>query len=69
MVDLPVGLIEVGRQFDALVINTTRPNAALQTWPVDDDARKFEKVVRLATPDDIDHVFVDGTRVSGAIPT
>lgn len=69
LVDLPVGLIEVGRQFDALVINTTRPNAALQTWPVDDDARKFEKVVRLATPDDIDHVFVDGTRVSGAIPT
>ena len=69
LVDLPVGLIEVGRQFDALVINTTRPNAALQTWPVDDDARKFEKVVRLAMPDDIDHVFVDGTRVSGAIPT
>ena len=69
LVDLPVGLIEVGRQFDALVINTTRPNAALQTWPVDDDARKFEKVVRLATPDDIDHVFVDGTRVSGAILT
>ena len=69
LVDLPVGLIEVGRQFDALVINTTRPNAALQTWPVDDDARKFEKVVRLATPGDIDHVFVDGTRISGAIPT
>ena len=46
-----------------------RPNAALQTWDVDEHARIFEKVVRLATPEDICDVFVDGLRVAGSRPT
>lgn len=69
LLDVPVGLIEVGRKFDALIVNTDRPGSAIQTWEdVDDDARTFEKVVRLASPADISDVFVNGTRVAGSAP-
>lgn len=67
LLDEPVGLLEVGRQFDAIAVTTSRPNSALRSWPeVDDHARVFEKVVRLASSGDIDHVYVAGKRVSGA---
>ncbi len=67
LLDQPIGLLAVGRSFDALVIRTDRPDAALQIWDeVDDDTRVFEKVVRLATPTDISDVFVSGRRVSGS---
>ncbi len=66
LLDLPVGLLEVGRQFDALVVRTDRPRSAVRILPeVDDPARRFEKVVRLATPADITDVFVDGNRSAG----
>ena len=64
MIDLPVGLIEPGRRFDAIAVRTDRPGGLIRTWEsIDDDARIFEKVVRLATADDISHVWVDGRRV------
>lgn len=67
LLDVPVGLIEVGRKFDAVVVRMNRQDSALQVWDeVDDDARVFEKVVRLATPGDISDVFVNGRRVSGS---
>ncbi len=67
LLNLNVGLMEVGRPFDAFVVDTNRTNSALQVWAdVDDDARIFEKVVRLATPSDIRDVFVHGRRVSGS---
>ena len=63
----PIGLIEVGRQFDAIAVTPNRPNSALKTWPeVDDHGRLFEKVIRLCAASDIDHVYVDGRRVSGS---
>ncbi len=64
VVDLPVGLIEPGRRFDAMAVRLDRPGGLIRTWEsIDDDARIFEKVVRLATADDISHVWVDGRSV------
>jgi guanine deaminase len=64
VVDLPVGLIEPGRRFDAIAVRLDRPGGLIRTWEdFDTDARIFEKVVRLATADDITHVWVDGDRV------
>ena len=64
VVDLPVGLIEPGRRFDAIAVRTDRPGGAIRLWEgIDDEARSFEKVVRLATADDVSHVWVDGTSV------
>ena len=61
VLDLPVGLIEPGRRFDAIAVRTDRPGGAIRVWDgLDDEARSFEKVVRLATADDISHVWVDG---------
>ena len=64
LIDLPVGLIEPGRRFDAIAVRTDRPGGAIRLWEgIDDEARIFEKVVRLATADDISQVWVDGTTV------
>ena len=64
VLDLPVGLIEPGRRFDAIAVRTDRPGGSIRLWEeFDDDARIFEKVVRLATADDISHVWVDATFV------
>ena len=67
VLDLPVGLLEPGRRFDAIAVRTERPGGAIRLWEsIDDDARVFEKVVRLATADDISHVWVDGASVKPA---
>ena len=67
VLDLPVGLIEPGRRFDAMAVRTDRPGGLIRVWDgIDDDARVFEKVVRLATADDISHVWVDGASVKPA---
>lgn len=63
----PVGLLAPGRSFDAVAVRLGRPGSALRSWPeLDDPARRFEKVVRLATADDVEHVWVAGRRVAGA---
>ncbi len=64
------GAIEPGRSFDAIAVDTTRPGSTLQIWPeVDDHARTFEKVVRLASADDITDVWVNGKRIAGVSGT
>lgn len=66
VVNLPVGLIEPGRRFDAMAVRADRPGGAIRLWDdFDDEARIFEKVVRLAAADDISHVWVDGASVKG----
>jgi guanine deaminase len=64
---IPCGLIEVGRSFDAFVVDLDRRGGALRVWDgIDDEARVFEKIVRLAGPDDISAVWVSGRQVSGS---
>ena len=63
----PIGLLEVGRRFDAVAVRVDGVRSPLRSWSeVDDDARTFEKIVRLARPADIADVWVDGRRVAGA---
>lgn len=65
---LGVGLIEPGRRFDAISIALNRPGGQLRSWKsIDTDERLFEKIVRLATADDIDCVWVDGVVRSGSL--
>ena len=67
LLDVPAGLLEVGRSFDAIAVDTRRHGSPLRVWPeVDDDTRTFEKIVRLATPADIGDVWVGGRRVAGS---
>ena len=69
VIDLPVGLIEPGRRFDAIAVHTDRPGSAIRLWAdIDDEARSFEKIIRLATADDITQVWVDGTSVKPTAP-
>ena len=61
---IPVGLLEPGRRFDAVLVDTTSRRGSLRVWPeVDTPERTFEKIVRLASPADIVGVWVDGRRV------
>ena len=61
LLGLDVGLLEVGRPFDAVAVDTARPGSPLRIWDgIDDEARTFEKIVRLATPADITDVWVAG---------
>jgi len=60
----PLGLLEPGRQFDAIVVDLEREHSALRAWDgLDTEDRIFEKIVRLASPADISAVFVAGRRV------
>ncbi len=61
---VPVGLLEPGRRFDAVLVDTTSRRGSLRVWPeVDTPERTFEKIVRLAGPADIVRVWVDGRLV------
>ena len=66
LLDTPVGLIEPGRRFDAVAVRFGNADSPLrQHGDIDDDARRFEKLLRLTTPAEIDDVWVDGRRVAG----
>ena len=60
---LPVGLLEPGRRFDAVVFDLDAPGGVIRHLALDDEARRFEKLVRLAGPHDIAEVWVDGVSV------
>jgi guanine deaminase len=60
----PVGLLEPGRRFDAVLVDTASRRGAMRVWPeIDTPERTFEKLVRLASPADIVGVWVEGRRV------
>ncbi|MEM8903791.1 MAG: amidohydrolase family protein [Actinomycetota bacterium] len=66
LLGLPVGLLEPGRRFDAVVLDPTSPGSSITEWPdLDDDARRFERFVRLAGRADVARVWVDGRAVVG----
>ncbi len=56
---IPVGLLEVGRRFDAIVVDTARLAG-------DGTEVGFEQIVRLATAADITETWVNGRRVTAA---
>jgi guanine deaminase len=61
---IPAGLLEPGRVFDAFAVTLGQPTSPLREWPfIDDHARIFEKIVRLAGPGDITQVWVNGRTV------
>lgn len=63
LLGIPCGVLEVGRQFDAVAIDLEAPGSALRIWEgIDNDERTFEKIVRLAGPTDITDVWVGGKR-------
>lgn len=66
----PIGLIEVGRQFDAIAVQPSAGTGSpLRRWPLDDDKRWFEKILRLARPADITAVWVSGSlTISQQVP-
>ena len=65
LLDAPLGLLETGRQFDAIVVDLDRKHSPLRAWDnLDTEERVFEKIVRLASPADISAVFVAGRRVT-----
>ena len=67
LLGIPCGLLAPGRQFDAFVVDLGRAQSSLRIWDeVDDEARVFEKIVRLASPSDITSVWVSGRLVSGS---
>jgi len=62
----PVGLLEPGRRFDAVLVDTTSRRGSLRVYPeLDTPERVLEKIVRLASPPDVLVVWVDGRRVIG----
>ena len=65
MLGLPCGLLAPGRMFDAFVVDPGRRQSSLRIWDeLDDEARVFEKIVRLTSPTDITSVWVAGRQVS-----
>ncbi|NND85216.1 MAG: guanine deaminase [Acidimicrobiia bacterium] len=60
---LPVGRFAPGQQFDAFVVDIDAAASGLRRWDVDSEERLFEKLVRLAGPDAITRVWVDGKEV------
>lgn len=61
----PVGLLAPGRRFDAVLVDTASRRGSLRVWPgLDTPDRIFEKVVRLAGPEDITAVWVNGRRAA-----
>mgnify|MGYP001824171175 CR=1 FL=1 len=64
VLDLPVGLLAPGRRFDAVVLDVSATSSSITEWPdLDDDARRFERLVRLASRADVVTVWVDGQAV------
>ncbi len=67
LLGIPCRLLATEHQFDAFVVDIGRQQSSLRIWiELDDDARVFEKIVRLASPTDITSVWVSGQQVSGS---
>lgn len=64
LLGLNAGVIAVGSVFDAFVVDTDSRLSGLHFWDeFDNHERLFEKIVRLAGPEDISSVWVNGRLV------
>lgn len=66
LLGINAGVIAPGNVFDAFVVDCDARASGLDFWEgIDNDERLFEKIVRLAGPQDITAVWVSGRRVAG----
>ena len=58
-----IGNFEVGKQFDALVVDVEAKGAPIDVWPCDGTAERFSKWVFCGDDRNVAPVFVAGSRV------
>ena len=67
ILDLPVGAFAPGRQFDAIVVDTSAPLGTIRVFDdLDDPERVLQKIIYSASRANIRDVWVAGRRVAGA---
>ena len=67
VLDLPVGQFAVGRQFDAIFVDTEAPLGTIRIFDgLDDLERVLQKIIYSASRANIRDVWVGGRRVAGA---
>jgi guanine deaminase len=65
LVGINSGVLKPGNVFDAIVVDTDSRMSGLHFYEdIDNHERLFEKIVRLAGPEDFTSVWVDGQRVA-----
>jgi len=62
--DLPIGLLQPGYQFDAILIDRASPGSDLYLAPEDGPEDMLQKIVHLGSRADISRVWVGGRRVA-----
>jgi guanine deaminase len=66
VLDLPVGQFAVGRQFDAMIVDTAAPSGGIRIFDeIDDLEIVLQKIIYGASRANIRDVFVAGRRVAG----
>jgi guanine deaminase len=60
VLDLPVGLFQPGRMFDALLVDAEAPDGNLRFDPADRPAQRLERIVHTAGRANIARVWVGG---------
>lgn len=58
-----MGSFEVGKDFDALVINLAAPDGNLDVWPDESIENRFSKWIYLGDDRSISQVYVRGVEV------
>jgi guanine deaminase len=66
--DLPIGLFAPGRRFDAIAVDTTRPDGGIRLFDTTEPTAVFEKILYGATRANLATVWVDGLAVAGNAP-
>lgn len=65
--DLPIGSFEIGRQFDAIRIDTAAPHGTIRVFDdFDDNQTVLQKIIYSASRANIADVWVGGRRVAGS---
>jgi len=65
VLDLPIGTFEVGKHFDAVMIDTAAADGGIRLFDAPPPAELLEKIIYTATRANIAAVWVDGRMVAG----